>query len=346
MTILRKRTSMGLALFLLATAALLLVGFFVTELGLLVHSNSQASFWVKNGYGVALGAMMFVMLCISALLGYRFALTKDSPVTVQHLTADLLHAQKTLDKLSETHADLLWVQDLEGIYASCSMAFAAHVGIAHQKLIGTQNEHLLGVHNASVMLQYHQAVLTGAAHTPLDVRLTSAQDDCERIFEIIKTPLLNDRGKLVGIQSIARDVTQRREQEGRLKDALDRLRLLQKCVDHLNDVILITEAEPVDQPGPRIVYVNPAFERMTGYSSDEVLGKTPRILQGPHTQLREIARIKKALKGWKSVRAELINYTKSGREFWVELNISPVADETGFFTHWVSVQREITDRKM
>jgi PAS domain S-box-containing protein len=114
----------------------------------------------------------------------------------------------------------------------------------------------------------------------------------------------------------------------------------------LNEVILISDAEPVDLPGPRIVYVNPAFERMTGYSSDEVLGKTPRILQGPRTQLREIARIKKALKGWKSVRAELINYTKSGREFWVELNISPVADEAGFYTHWVSVQREITDRKM
>lgn len=88
------------------------------------------------------------------------------------------------------------------------------------------------------------------------------------------------------------------------------------------------------------------FERMTGYTSAEVIGKTPRILQGPRTQIREVARIRKALKEWKTVRAELVNYTKSSREFWVEIHISPVADETGYFTHWVSVQREITDRKM
>ena len=123
------------------------------------------------------------------------------------------------------------------------------------------------------------------------------------------------------------------------------LRLLETCISHLNDVLVITEADPVDEPGPRIVFVNAAFERHTGFSREEVMGKSPRMLQGPLTQRSELDRIATALKKWQPVRSELINYTKSGQAFWVELEIVPVANTQGRFTHWVSVQRDITGRK-
>ena len=142
-----------------------------------------------------------------------------------------------------------------------------------------------------------------------------------------------------GLTVYLRDVTAQRSSE-------DRLRLLETVVDKLNDVILITEAEPIDQPGPRIVYANAAFERLTGYAPGEVLGKTPRILQAPGTSRAELDRIRTALASWSPVRAELLNRTKTGREFWVELDIVPVADETGWYTHWVSVERDVTERKL
>jgi len=123
------------------------------------------------------------------------------------------------------------------------------------------------------------------------------------------------------------------------------LRLLEKAVANLNDIVLITEAEPFSEPGPRIVFVNEAFVRRTGYSRDEVIGKTPRILQGPKTQAAELARIGAAMRKWEPVRAELLNYTKSGSEYWLELDIVPVADDSGWFTHWVAVERDITERK-
>ncbi len=122
--------------------------------------------------------------------------------------------------------------------------------------------------------------------------------------------------------------------------------LLGRIGDFTEDVILITEAEPHDQPGPRIVYVNPAFTRMTGYTSDEVVGNTPRLLQGPKTSLETCARIREALRQWQPIRAELLNYRKDGSEFWVELSITPVADEQGWFRYWVGVQRDITDNKL
>ncbi len=125
----------------------------------------------------------------------------------------------------------------------------------------------------------------------------------------------------------------------------ERLRLLESVVVNANDAVLITEAEPIDLPGPRILYVNAAFTRCTGYTLEEVIGKTPRILHGPDTNMEPLKRLKKALRRWKPVEVELLNYRKDGTTFWVELSIVPVADETGWFTHWVSVQRDVSERK-
>ncbi len=135
------------------------------------------------------------------------------------------------------------------------------------------------------------------------------------------------------------DVTRRHESEAQLK-------LLEKAVASLNDMILVTEAEPVDKPGPRIVFVNDAFVRKTGYERAEVLGKSPRILQGRATSRQELDRIRQALLAWQPVRAEIVNYTKDKQPYWVELVIQPMADEEGWFTHWVSVERDVTERRL
>lgn len=125
----------------------------------------------------------------------------------------------------------------------------------------------------------------------------------------------------------------------------ERLRLLESVVVNANDAVIITEAEPIDLPGPRILYANAAFTRVTGYSLEDVLGKTPRILHGPATNREPLKRLKAALRAWKPVEIELLNYRKDGSTFWVELSIVPVADETGWYTHWVSVQRDVSERK-
>ena len=134
------------------------------------------------------------------------------------------------------------------------------------------------------------------------------------------------------------DVTDRRNSD-------EELRLLQACVNQLNDTIIITDAEPFDDPGPRVVYVNSAFERQTGYTAAEVIGKTPRILQGPDTDREGLRALGQSLRRWENTRAEVLNYTKSGRKFWAELDIAPVADATGWYTNWISVQRDVTARK-
>ncbi|MES2887976.1 MAG: PAS domain-containing protein [Pseudomonadota bacterium] len=122
--------------------------------------------------------------------------------------------------------------------------------------------------------------------------------------------------------------------------------LTQRLGDCTDDAIVVSEAEPVADPGPRIVYVNPAFTRMTGYSAEEVLGRSPRLLQGEGTSWQTRHRLRQAFNRWEAVRAELLNYRKDGSTFWVELNIVPVADDQGWYRYWVAVQRDVTERRL
>ncbi|MGF1455124.1 MAG: PAS domain-containing protein [Alphaproteobacteria bacterium] len=113
----------------------------------------------------------------------------------------------------------------------------------------------------------------------------------------------------------------------------------------MRDAVIIAEAEPVGHPGPRVVWCNDAFTEMTGYAREDIIGQTPRILQGEGTDPATLSMIRRGLADWQHVRAEVLNYRKSGEPFWVELDIKPVPDETGWYHYWVAVQRDITERK-
>lgn len=123
------------------------------------------------------------------------------------------------------------------------------------------------------------------------------------------------------------------------------LRLLESGLERLNDIVMITETVNKDASQQRIIFVNDAFEIITGYQRDEVLGKSPNMLDGENTQTEELLRVHQALRSERPVHAELIQYKKSREEIWLELDIVPVQDSAGRHMHWVSVMRDITQRK-
>lgn len=122
------------------------------------------------------------------------------------------------------------------------------------------------------------------------------------------------------------------------------LNLLENAIENDYDSILITELE-LEKPGPQIVYVNNGFTKITGYSREEVIGKTPRILQGPKTDQDVLDRLKNRLKNGRAFFGQTVNYRKDGTEFINQWDIHPLTDAEGNITHWVSYQHDITERK-
>ncbi len=120
--------------------------------------------------------------------------------------------------------------------------------------------------------------------------------------------------------------------------------VVHRVADYARDAIVICEAESAAGGSPRVAYVNAAFTAMTGYSAQEILGRPPSMLQGPGTSPATRQAIRTALRDWKPVTAEILNYRKDGTAFWVELSITPVADERGWYRYWISVQRDLTER--
>jgi len=122
------------------------------------------------------------------------------------------------------------------------------------------------------------------------------------------------------------------------------LRLVKAAVEQVSYSVVITTAA-LDSPGPRIVYATPAFCRMTGFTIEDIIGRTPRVLQGPNTDRAVLAQLRRRLDAGQSYTCELINYRKDRSEYLVQLTIDPVRNAEGDVSHWVAVQQDVTERR-
>jgi PAS domain S-box-containing protein len=119
-------------------------------------------------------------------------------------------------------------------------------------------------------------------------------------------------------------------------------RLLDRAVAASSNGIVITDPKLPDNP---IVYVNPAFEKISGYAAEEVRGRNCRFLQAEDRDQSSLDELRVALREERECRVVLRNYRKDGTSFWNELYVSPVHDEEGRLTNFVGVQNDITERR-
>ncbi|SFY00379.1 PAS domain S-box protein [Pseudomonas sp. NFACC36] len=116
-------------------------------------------------------------------------------------------------------------------------------------------------------------------------------------------------------------------------------KLLQLMVEHSNDGIVVAEQEGHESI---LIYTNPAFERLTGYSADDILYQDCRFLQGQDHDQAGIATIRQAIRERLPCRQVLRNYRKDGSLFWNELSITPVHNEADQLTYYIGIQRDVT----
>ena len=150
--------------------------------------------------------------------------------------------------------------------------------------------------------------------------------------------VMDENDKPVRMIGAMQDITRQKEEEHQLK-------LLESVITNTSDAVMITDVNYTKDDDHKIVYINEAFIKMTGYNREEVIGKNPNFFQGPKTNRNELRRLKKSIKKWEPCEIEIINYKKNGEEFWNNIAVSPVSDSSGNYTHWIAIERDITLRK-
>lgn len=151
--------------------------------------------------------------------------------------------------------------------------------------------------------------------------------------------LVKDKeGKPIRMIGAIQDVTKQKEEE-------QRLRLLETVITQTKDAVMITDIDTSNEVIPNIIFVNSAFTDMTGFKSEEVIGKSPVMFFGPKSDILEFDKLKTAIQEYKECFVETISYKKNGEEFWINFSMIPVTNKDGEHSHWISIQRDVTEEK-
>ncbi len=148
----------------------------------------------------------------------------------------------------------------------------------------------------------------------------------------------DEQGNAIRMIGAIQDITRQKEEEQRLK-------LLETVITQTKDSVIITESEKANKGIPKIVFVNPAFTEMTGYQSSEVIGKSPTVFMGRQSVKNDMQQLSQALRKKEEFKFETINERKDGEEYWISFSMIPITNGEGDHSHWISIQRDITEEK-
>lgn len=257
-------------------------------------------------------------------------LNAELEARVAERTAALRTSEERFRELAEHATDMISRHDDEGRFT--------YVSPACRRLLGYEPDGLIGKRPRMIVHPDDLDILNGSL------------DRLRRTTDVVRTTFraLRNDGGTVWLESSSRNegktiVVVTRDVTGRLETE-ERLRLIQSAVDQVRESVVITD-NALQRPGPHIVYVNPAFTKMTGYEAVEVVGRSPRILQGPRTNQIVLGGLRDALTSGEAFTGETTNYRKDGSEYVVEWNVNPLRDNAGRITHWCAIQRDVTARK-
>lgn len=251
---------------------------------------------------------------------------------VQIVTADITAQQRAhreqarLLTLLRASPDLIAIIDRDGRFDYLNPAGRALLGLPASN--GTERhswfDHIDPKHCGKLI---HQANEQGRALD--EARILTV--DGERPLSTLIVPLPDD-GERFAV--IGRDITPQKEVEARLK-------LFGQAIESSDNAVMITDARAAEHP---IIYVNAAFERITGYPAREAIGRNGRFLIAGDVDQIEVDSLRQALRQRGSARVLLKSYRKSGEMFWNDCAVTPVAGDDGTVTHYVSILSDVSDK--
>lgn len=237
-----------------------------------------------------------------------------------------------LRSLVHTLPDMVWMKDSEGRYLLCNSSLERVFGRPEAEVIGKTDHELLPADFAD-HLRLHDQRAIAAGQPVRNEEWVTRVDDGRRIYvETVKAPMYDAAGQLIGVVGIARDCTARLQ-------AAEQLRLSASVFAACLECIVITDAEH------RILDVNPAFTRITGFERAEVIGESSAFLTSARHGVDFLVTMWEDLRAGGVWRGELWIRGKCGNEFAQQASIAALRDDSGQITHYIQVFTDISDLK-
>jgi len=247
--------------------------------------------------------------------------------------AELCEAKERFDQLARLSRTITWEVDADGRYTYVSDVVEEVLGYRPDELVG--KKHLWDAHPLESRDTFRSDALELFARSrPFEdlVAPMNTKGGETRWISTNGLPLFDDDGKLVGYRGTDTDITERRQ-------ARQRLRLLERAVQQSSSSVVIT-----DRDG-NIEFVNPGFERATGYSAKEALGQNPSVLRSGEQPSEFYEELWSTINSGRTWRGEFHNRRKDGSLFWETATISPMTNQQGEVTHFVAIKDDITRQK-
>ncbi len=227
----------------------------------------------------------------------------------------------------ENAASLIWVKDLDGRFLKINSVTEKAIGLPADKIIGRTVSDLFSVGEASVYSNNDITALN--LDQPVSFEEEVTLPDGSHTFLSVKFPLKDSSGKTFGLGAICTDITDR-------KKSVMELQRLESAINQAAEVVVITDVKG------DIVYVNPAFEKVTGYSRSEVIGKNTRILKSGKHGKEFYEKLWNTIKTGQVWKDRFINKTKNGRIYYEDATVSAVFGPSGEIVNFVAVKRDVT----
>ncbi|MUG92641.1 PAS domain S-box protein [Scytonema sp. UIC 10036] len=255
----------------------------------------------------------------------------------QLIEEQLRQSQEMWQPIVDNIPQSVFWKDTTSVYLGCNRNFAQMIGLDNpDDIIGkTDFDLVCNREEARYYRECDARVMDADTPEYHVVSLHVRKDGQDAWLETTRVPLHDGEGQVMGILGTFEDISSRKQAE-------ESLRLRDRAIAASSNGIVITDVTMPDSP---IIYANKAFEQITGYSIEEVLGRNCRFLQNGDTNQLGLIELRNAITQGKGCTVVLRNYRKDGSLFWNELSISPVHDSNGNLTHYIGIQSDITERQ-